>query len=281
MTTSSNRRGAALLLLILVVVACGRGAPDGPPAGKARLSLLAVGDTGESSHGVWKGARQGLVAEALASEAGRRPIDALVLLGDNFYESGLRADEIVTRLRQNIVAPYCRFVELAGPASAKVASACQHPASDRHPVPIFAVLGNHDHYTPGSAKLQRETVPLFISNWHMPASVAGAYELGQGVSLIRLGLVAGSGSRVQAIGQEDSGRRFGRKSLGFARVDLVEEGDAQRLVGSLYAVSGLPAPEEQAPHLVARWSVDREGRVRNEATALPVKAAQPTVPAQR
>lgn len=348
-------RGAVALVLILALAGCGGGTPDAAPAGNVRVSLLALGDTGRPLNHFWSPDWQVHVAEAMAIEDGRRPVDALVFLGDNFYERGLTRGDMVRRLQQNLVGPYCRFVELAGPASAEVAGACRTPPGRRRAVPIFAVLGNHDHYAPESAKLERTAVPRYVSNWRMPSGVAEAYELGGGVSLIlfdsevlaygkrvkeltdalrkskgpwrilvahrplvddphdeepgygahryiaavkraitdagvsvqlmlsghkhnlqvlelpaplpRLGLIAGAGSRAQPLGFQDPDRRFGRVSLGFARVDLAGEGASQRLVGSIYAVSRFPFLTGAEPRLVARWSVDREGRVRDEGIA--------------
>jgi hypothetical protein len=120
----------------------------------------------------------------MAAEDRRSPVDALVLLGDNFYPHGLRVGELVSQVRRNLVEPYCRFVELKGWASPQVADACPLPEADRRPVPIYAVLGNHDYDTRESPALQLGAVPWFVSNWRMPDGLARSYELGQGVSLI-------------------------------------------------------------------------------------------------
>jgi hypothetical protein len=65
-----------------------------------------------------------------------------------------------------------------------VASACQTPAAERHPVPVYALLGNHDYASPESVELERKVVPLFLPNWRMQESGASVVELGQGVSLV-------------------------------------------------------------------------------------------------
>jgi hypothetical protein len=87
-------------------------------------------------------------------------------------------------VRANLVRPYCRFLALTAPRSPEVESACELPPAERHPVPLYAVLGNHDYMTPGSDKLQRESVPLFLANWRMPEPPAAVAELGHGVSLV-------------------------------------------------------------------------------------------------
>ncbi len=149
-----------------------------------RFSLLAVGDTGARPRDDEDYPRLLRVAAAIAAEDRDRAAQALLLLGDNFYERGLRADELEERVRANLVAPFCRFVALEGARWHEVADACPEPPARRNPVPIFAVLGNHDHLSPGSPALQREAVPRFVSNWRMAPGPVGSAELGGGVSLI-------------------------------------------------------------------------------------------------
>jgi hypothetical protein len=117
------------------------------------------------------------VAGVLEADHRRRPADALVLLGDNFYPEGLRESEIEDRLRENLVRPYCVFLALDGPESARVADACEPARRADRPVPIYAVLGNHDFDLPESAKLQREAVPHFVPNWHVPSGPVEVVEL--------------------------------------------------------------------------------------------------------
>jgi hypothetical protein len=174
---------AALLLALPLAFSCGR-APAPAAPGSARLSLLAVGDTGWPRLVTHAFSPQLVVARGMAAEDRRSPIDALVLLGDNFYPNGLRAGELVSRVRQNLVEPYCRFVELKGWASPQAADACPLPEAERHPVPIYAVLGNHDYDARESPALELDVVPWFISNWTLPDGLARTYELGEGVSLI-------------------------------------------------------------------------------------------------
>ena len=169
---------AALLLLF----AAGRGAPA--KAEPPQLSLLAVGDTGAAPDDPDGYRTQLAVAAAMASSDRANPVHALVLLGDNFYPAGLLRADLAARLRANIVRPYCRFLWLAGPRAPEVAEACDVPVEARHPVPLFAMLGNHDYRSPESPALQREALRVFLANWHMPLGAAAVYELGRGVSLV-------------------------------------------------------------------------------------------------
>ena len=159
--------------------------PPGPvvtpdPEGRVLLSLFALGDTGDPPRRLRALQQQMRVARALGAEAQRRPADALVLLGDNFYPDGLRAGEIETRVRANLVEPYCVFLDLSAPLSQRVAEPCSEEA---RPIPLYAVLGNHDLDTADSARLQQEVVPKYVANWHLwldPQVV----ELPHGVSLV-------------------------------------------------------------------------------------------------
>jgi hypothetical protein len=107
-------------------------------------------------------------------------------LGDNFYPAGLQEEELRLRVAMNLVRPYCHFVDLSAPRSDEVAGVCPRLPGERHPVRIFAVLGNHDYRVPESPKLQVEAVPDFVANWDMPAERIAVRELGRGVSLVLL-----------------------------------------------------------------------------------------------
>ena len=82
-----------------------------------------------------------VVGRALANIDLKSPADALVLLGDHFYPDGLATDTIVTRIQQNLVEPYCRFLSTAGARWSEVSPACHAPVPSRT-TPISAVLGN-------------------------------------------------------------------------------------------------------------------------------------------
>jgi hypothetical protein len=167
-------------LLLLSVAGCGAPAKAEPP----HLSLLAVGGTGAPPGDPDGYETQLAVAAAMASIDRANPVHALVLLGDNFYPDGLLRAELAARLRANVVRPYCRFLRLAGPRAPEVAEDCELPVEARHPVPLFAMLGDHDYSSPESPALQREALRLFLANWHMPLGAAAVYELGGGVSLV-------------------------------------------------------------------------------------------------
>lgn len=155
------------------------------PAEAVAASLLAVGDAGFLPEGLGVRHEPDVVGAALAAEDRRQPADALVLLGDNFYPRGLRADELVARIRANVVRPFCRFAVLDAPRSQEVADACPLVPDDRRSdARILAVLGNHDLYSEGSAALQREAVPQFVSSWHVLTGVAERVELPGSLSLV-------------------------------------------------------------------------------------------------
>lgn len=147
------------------------------------VSLLAVGDTGKPTRAISAFDTQRVVARSLSREHELRPVNALVLLGDNFYPDGLRRDEVASRVRDNLVSPYCGFLDLDGPRSAQVSGSCSVPSGERHPVPVLAVLGNHDYMSAESPRLQREAIPDLISNWSVPAGLVETHQLGS-VSLI-------------------------------------------------------------------------------------------------
>ncbi len=163
------------VLIAAALTACER-APllEVRPDETSLIALWALGDTGEPRN-VWpRFAGQARVARALAAEDERAPADALLFLGDNFYPHGLLARELAARVEENLVAPYCRFV----------AAACGLPAASRRVIPLYAVLGNHDHGRGESPALQRERVPRLVPNWRIEGSPVDRLELGHGVSLV-------------------------------------------------------------------------------------------------
>jgi hypothetical protein len=140
----------AIVALLLVVACSPRPLQDGDPDGAARLSLFALGDTGAEPAPIGRALQTQMRVVRCGAEHARRPVDALVLLGDNFYPDGLRERELAFRVRENVVRPYCAFLALDGPASAEVAGACPPEQRSAVPTPIYAVLGNHDTNLPES-----------------------------------------------------------------------------------------------------------------------------------
>jgi len=341
---------------LAAALAChgGEGAP--PLPGHPRFSLLAVGDTGiPPQFGSSLLSTQIAVARGMEAEDRRAPVNAFVLLGDNFYYKGLEESELVLRLRENVVRPYCRFLSLNGPRSREVADACETPPFERRPVPFFAVLGNHDYESSDSPRLQSEAIPRFVTNWRLavrPVEVVGltsgvdlvlfdseslvegadpsalrialagthgpwrilaahhpmvhadgdedappnqekryaeeleqlVADVGRPVQLFLSGhvhnlqvleesppapplhVIAGSGSRPRSV-RVDPHQRFALAQPGFARFDLVTVAGEERLVASLYTTPSFPLLARGAPALVARFSVDLAGHVRDELAA--------------
>ena len=177
---------AALAMLLAFTTGCRAGSDDSQPSPRAdsRWSILATGDTGRTSllPEIFEG--QLSVAHAMIEEARRDPVDGVVLLGDNFYWHGLEREHLVERIRTNLVRPYCYFLDLDGPRSNEVREACAIPRQDRSPVPILAVLGNHDLESPEGVALERHAIPEFLPDWKMSGTLAEAVEIGPGVSLI-------------------------------------------------------------------------------------------------
>jgi len=149
-----------------------------------RLSLLVLGDWGRRLDSDGKAPDAQLrVAEALADEDRHAPVDGIVFVGDNFYPKGLAAADLELRVRGNLVAPYCRFVELTERALESMGGACPAGA-DRHPVPLWAVLGNHDHHSAESRELEASGIPALVSNWRLLGRPIDTLELPQGVSFV-------------------------------------------------------------------------------------------------
>ena len=169
--------------LLALLLACSLGIPLAVRAEEAPLSLLAFGDTGKPTSWPTTWLPQYRVGEAMAREDRRAPVQALLLLGDNFYPDGLSRRTLRGRLRENLAGPYCHFLLLTKRGRRAVRDVCDRPPEETHPVPIIAVTGNHDHGRRQGVRLQRERLPVFVGNWLMPQA-ARSYELGAGVSVI-------------------------------------------------------------------------------------------------
>jgi len=180
--TTTRWNAAVPLAAALLAGAC---APD-PPAGTLRASFLVFGDAGAPPDDPRDHPLLLRVARAVSAEDRERPADALLVLGDNFYPRGLVAEELVLRVRETLARPWCRFVAPGGPRAAELAGACDLPPRERHPIPIHAVLGNHDVVSPESPGLQRDAIPLFVPNWELAARPTEMREIAPGVSLVLL-----------------------------------------------------------------------------------------------
>jgi len=165
-----------------LVLAAGLVAPASARA-EAELSFLAFGDTGKETSWPERRMPQYRVADAMAREDRRAPVQALVLLGDNFYGHGLEKHTLERRVRQNVAGPYCYFLMLTRAGRRAFGDVCDLAPDATHPVPFIAVLGNHDVGLRQGVALQRYGIPRFVGNWLMPEE-ARSYELGAGVSLI-------------------------------------------------------------------------------------------------
>jgi hypothetical protein len=171
---------AGSVCLVAAVAQRATPTPAAPDAPRSIVSFFALGDTGAERSWSWA---QRNVAEALTRLDRRRPADALLLLGDNFYPEGLARSEAVDRLLRNVIEPYCAFVRLTqrweGPRPS-----CLEDGRERPPRRIWSVLGNHDHEREESPALQRAWIPDRLATWTMPPGDVGVYELAGGVSLV-------------------------------------------------------------------------------------------------
>lgn len=183
---------AVLALLLGALPTAARAESDSD----TRASLLAVGDTGTKRRRPAHLDGQRRVGAALAAAHRAAPANALVFLGDNFYYQGLARGEVAERIARNLVRPYCPFFALSGPLSSAVRGACPTPLGRRRPIPVYAVLGNHDLGHAESPLLQREEIPRYLPNWRMTAGVAEAVEIAPGMSLIL-------GEYVRLVAQQD------------------------------------------------------------------------------
>jgi hypothetical protein len=283
-----------------------------------RFAVLAIGDTGRLPEDGRTPAIQLAVGAALAREDLAAPVDALLLLGDNFYPDGLLARELELRVRLNLLEPYGHFAARGAP--------------------ILAVLGNHDHHAAESPALEASAVTALVPGFRLLGQPVDRVDFAAGVSVVfydstrllressardrpllseslraapgpfriavghhpldgrvdsarieaalaaagvpiqlqlaghlhdlrvatpdpplpALQIVSGAGGGAESKRRTLPGERFLAKRPGFARVDLVGRGADARLRVRLRAVS----PDDGGTELVAEWSVDRDGVVR-------------------
>lgn len=144
-------------------------------AGDVTWSLLAVGDTGAPPWWIGRSFQQVVrVGRAMAAEDVRNPVDALVLLGDNFYPDGLHARELDARVRANLSEPFCRFLPADGVPCAAPPRTAQ----------VLAVLGNHDRKSDESVRLQRTEIRRRLPSFLLPEASVHAIDLGSQVSIV-------------------------------------------------------------------------------------------------
>ncbi len=186
MTGRSSLRALALVLAAAIPIACRPAAESAPSLPGASLSLFALGDTGQPAWPAALRSRQLAVAKAMTHQARTAPVHGIVFLGDQFYPQGLQNDTLVRQMMDHIVAPYCAFLRLDGTRSHEVAGACGIPEAERRPVPLHAVLGNHDYERGESPSLQLNTLPAFVSNWRLASGLVERRDLGHGVDLLLL-----------------------------------------------------------------------------------------------
>jgi len=108
---------------------------------ESELSFLVVGDQGTGN------ARQWRVASAMEQQATLEPINAVLLLGDNFYRHGVSSPED-WQWRYKFENVY------TGNLSA---------------TPFFATLGNHDYYGNELAQISYDLEDIGSGRWQMPA----------------------------------------------------------------------------------------------------------------
>jgi hypothetical protein len=248
-----RRLGCLALLLALGVASACPVARDRAKTPPAVLSLLALGDTGEPPE-LWSELDpQTAVAEAMVTADRAHPVDALVLLGDNFYPEGLKESDVKERLRQNVVRPYCHFLALTPRGEGSLSEACRVPEAARHPLPLYVVLGNHDYKEKESPLLQRKLVPEYIESWRMPRGQAEVHELGEGVSLVLLNsMEVVLGESAQAFARQVA-RAKGPFRIVAAHHPLADPGhgfdrDYAREVASALREAGVPVQLALAGH---------------------------------
>ncbi len=225
---------AAGLFAPFVAAACGTAEPEGV----VRASLLFLGDAGAPPDDAGDYAQLLRVARAVAAEDQQRPADALLALGDNFYPRGLLAAQLVPRVRETLARPWCRFVAPGGSRAGELAGACDLPERERRPIPIHAILGNHDLGSPESAELQRDAIPAFVPNWRLAARPAEVRELVPGVSLVLL----------------DSERVFQGGDTGAVVEALRAAPGPWRIVAAHRPIFGLAASRDEDPARVEEYA---------------------------
>jgi hypothetical protein len=89
-----------------------------------------------------------------------------------------------------------------------------------------------------------------------------------GIEGLPLQMIAGSGSHARTRRSELLGETFELVQPGFVRVDLVRDGDRTSIHAALIATASAPYERWTRPHVVACYSVERDGRVEREPPPL-------------
>jgi hypothetical protein len=148
--------------LLALLAACAHPTWLGGPS--PAFALLAIGDTGRPPKDGQAPATQLAVGRSLAFEDARAPVDALLLLGDNFYPNGLLASELDQRVRLNLIEPYGAFAARGAP--------------------ILAVLGNHDYHAAESPELEAEAVTPLVPTFRLVGTPVDRLDFPAGVSIV-------------------------------------------------------------------------------------------------
>jgi hypothetical protein len=173
--------GASAFACVLGLIASSGQAPAASGSEvqeEIRASWFAVGDTGWSSF-LHRGRKH--LADAIDTLDREHPADGLLLLGDNFYPTGLLDDDPEGQLIDMVVIPFCPFTELTARWNSGPPRCERRSERSRQ---IWAVLGNHDYGAPESPGLQRTWIETRIANWRMPDGDVASYSLAPGVDLV-------------------------------------------------------------------------------------------------
>jgi hypothetical protein len=93
----------------------------------------------------------------------------------------------------NLVAPFCSFLDLSAPKGGALEASCGVRPAERRPIPILAVLGNHDWRALESPGLQEERIPQYLANWKLRKGTSWVEETPAGVSLVLFDSTPGRG----------------------------------------------------------------------------------------
>lgn len=130
----------AVLIIILLCSLLLPGGSFAVESGAGYLQFLSVGDVGTGGYG------QTLVANAMARQATKTPMEFVLMLGDNFYSAGVKS--VYDQQWKS------KFQDMY-----------DHSSLD---IPFYTVLGNHDHYGNADAQVAYTNF-RGNSRWKMPS----------------------------------------------------------------------------------------------------------------